>query len=335
MSRDLSVYLQQVVFEVDEEGGGLRLDHFLVDRVFWRSRTDLQARIKRGAVLLNDRQTKASARLAEGDAVTVIVSPEDLPDQDPSKIALEILREDDHVVALNKQPGVIVHPTGRHVYDTLMNALWLRYRSTGEADRGVKPEVVHRLDRDTSGVIVFAKTPEAKKVLQDAFEARRPEKTYLALAEGVIAEDRFDVGEPLGPDENARIRIKICVRPDGAPSRTTFEVIQRFANHTLVRCRLHTGRQHQIRVHLAHVGHPIVADPLYGNPCGVGRDDADEPIVDRQVFHAATLSLTHPITDDPMFLEAPLPADMQSLVDHLAAGGSWRHTADNQSSRWA
>lgn len=335
MSRDLSQFLEEVAFRVDVESAGLRLDHFLVDKVFWRSRTDLQARVKRGSVLVNDVAAKVSARLSAGDLVRVRVSPEDLPDQDPSSIALEVLAEDEHFVALDKQPGVIVHPIGRHVYDTLMNALWLRYRESGEADRGVRPEVVHRLDRDTSGVIVFAKTPAAKKTLQDLFEARVPEKTYLALAEGRVAEDRFDVGAPIGPDEHARIRLKMCVRDDGQPSRTTFEVVERFADHTLLRCRLHTGRQHQIRVHLAWAGHAIVADPLYGDPRGVGLPGGGDPLVDRQALHASTLSLTHPATGEPLFLEAPLPADMAALIDVLARGGEWAHGADNQSARWS
>lgn len=334
MSRDLSQFLEEVVFDVDEDGAGLRLDHFLVDRVFWRSRTDLQARVKRGGVLLNGAVTKASARLSAGDRIRIHVSPQDLPDQDPSRIALALLHEDEHLVALDKQPGVIVHPTGRHVYDTLMNALWLRYRSSGEAAGGTRPEVVHRLDRDTSGVIVFAKTPAARKTLQDAFEARVPEKTYVALVEGRVGADRFDVGAPIGADEGARIRIKMCVRDDGRPSRTTFEVMRRFADHTLVRCRLHTGRQHQIRVHLAHAGHPVVADPIYGDPRGVGAAGSEEPLIDRQALHAATLALTHPATGEPLFLEAPLTDDMAAIAGLLSTGGAWRHTADNQSSRW-
>ena len=138
---------------------------------------------------------------------------------------LQVLHEDDAICVLDKAPGVLVHPTGRHVYDTIMNALFLRYRKSGEADKGVQPHVVHRLDRDTTGVLVVAKSEEVKQALQDEFESRRPQKHYVALVEGVIADDTGTVDAPIGRDEEAAIRLKMRIDPNGARAVTDLSLI--------------------------------------------------------------------------------------------------------------
>ncbi len=330
MAKDLSQFLQEVKFQVKDEDVDLRLDHFLVDKIFWRSRSDLQARIKRGAVLLEGKTTKPSSRLKLGDEVVVIVSPEDLPDQDPRDITIETIFENDQVIVVNKQAGVLVHPIGRHVYDTLMNALHLRFRHEG---KNTEPHVVHRLDRDTSGVLVVAKNQEAKQHLQQIFQNRHPRKEYLALVEGVIQEDKGEITASLGPDEKAEIRIKMCVRKDGQKCRSLWHVVERFPHHTLVRVAIETGRQHQIRLHLRHIGFPVVADPLYGDPRSVGRL-GEEPILERQALHAALLELQIPGAPGAQEFQAPLPQDMADVVEILRAGESLVQSRDVQSSRW-
>ena len=335
MGRDLSQFLEEVVLVAAEDDDGTRLDHFLADRMFWRSRTDIQARIRRGAILVNGAHAKPATRIRAGDRVTVRVTPADLPDQDPADVALDVLFEDDDLIAIDKRPGVVVHPTGRHVYDTIINALWLRFRKSGQLERGVRPEVVHRLDRNTSGVLVVAKRGEAKKALQRAFETREPVKEYLALVGRDALDERGVIDAPLGRDEDAEVRIRMTVRPDGGRSRTSWSVVERFEGHALLHARLHTGRQHQIRVHLAHLGHPIVCDPLYGDPRGIGLADPDAPaILDRQGLHAARLRLEHPTTRHPLDLEAPVPADMASLLEALRARRAIAHKADRQSHVW-
>jgi 23S rRNA pseudouridine1911/1915/1917 synthase len=330
MPKDLSEIVDKVVFKVDAEDAGARLDHFLADKVGWRSRTELQERIKSGTVTLNGAPAKVSQRVRKGDAVVIAVAPRDVGDQDPGAIALEILYEDDAIVVLAKQAGLVVHPTGIHVYDTLMSALWLRYRETPGAG---EPHVVHRLDRNTSGVIAVARTAAAKQALQRQFEKRAPKKSYLAICDGVVETAGGEIDAPLARDSRSEIKLKMCVDPGGAPSRTSYEVIERFARHTLVRARPLTGRQHQIRVHLGSIGHPVLCDPLYGDPRSLGTAGGLE-ILARQALHAESLEIEHPSTRELMVFTAPLTPDMGALLDALRRGERILHLGDQQSARW-
>lgn len=330
MAKDLSKFLEEVRFTVGEKDCDLRLDHFLVDKIFWRSRSDLQDRIKKGRILLRGEKTKPSARLKLNDEVVVIVTRADLPDQDPRSIAVDTIYENDEVIVVNKQAGVLVHPIGRHVYDTLMNALSLRFKESGT---GEEPHVVHRLDRDTSGVIVVAKTHSAKQTLQDVFHDRHPRKEYLAIVEGVIPDDSGEITAPLGRDEQAEIKLKMCVREDGQASHSHWSVEERFAEHTLVRVQIKTGRQHQIRVHLLYLGFPIVADPLYGDPRSVGLF-GEEPLLERQALHAALLEVELPGVSGLGEYCADLPEDLESVLAALRRGQTLVKTRDVQSSRW-
>ncbi len=333
-NRDLSVPLDRFVFRVEDEEAGLRLDHALMDRIHWRSRNDLQARVRTGGVLVNGRPTKASRRLRAGDEIAVLIRPEDLPDQDPARVPLDVLHEDDHVIVLDKAAGVLVHPIGRHVLDTLVNALWLRFKRSGEAASGVEPHVVQRLDRNTSGVLVLAKTKAAKIALQDVFERRLARKSYLAWVEGTPTTDTGSIRAPLARDREGEIRIRMRVDPSGAPSRTDFEVLERHDDASLVRFHLHTGRQHQIRVHAAHMGHPLLADPLYGDPRDVGVDGDAEPRLCRQALHAERLVLPHPSGRGELDLSAPLPEDLSAMGDGLREGRRLRRFEDRQSGAW-
>ncbi len=330
MAKDLSKHLEEVRFFAKQEDCDLRLDHFLVDKVFWRSRSDIQERIRKGGVLLRGVKSKPSARLRLGDEVVVIVRAEDLPDQDPQDIPIAPLFENDSIIVVNKQAGILVHPSGRHVYDTLINALHLRFKKErGSADA----HVVHRLDRDTSGVLVVAKTQAAKQYLQQVFQNLHPRKEYLAIVEGRMTQDEGEITAAIGPDDKAEIRIKMCIRDDGQNCRSIWNVEERFENHTLVRVRIETGRQHQIRVHLAHISHPIVADPLYGNPMSVGVL-GEAPLLERQALHAAFLAIEIPGASGMQEFRAPLPKDMQATVDHLRLGGDLVGLRDIQSARW-
>ncbi|MFT7617779.1 MAG: 23S rRNA pseudouridine1911/1915/1917 synthase [Planctomycetota bacterium] len=330
MAKDLSKYLEEVRFVAGEKDCELRLDHFLMGKIFWRSRSDIQDRIKKGKILLRGAKSKASARLKLNDEVIVVITQEDLPDQDPRSIEINLIFENDEVVIVNKQAGVVVHPIGRHVYNTMLNALALRFK---KAQTGEHPHVVHRLDRDTSGVLVVAKTQAAKKTLQEVFEERHPRKEYLAIVEGVIKEDEGEINAPLGRDDKADIRLKMCVREGGQTSRSHWFVEERFAAHTLVRVRIETGRQHQIRVHLLHLGFPVVADPLYGDPRSVGLF-GEEPLLERQALHAALLQIKVPGTPIESEYCAGLPEDMNSVIEALRRGETLTKSRDVQSSRW-
>lgn len=333
MARDLSEPIKKLEFVIQKDDAGSRLDHFLSDRVSWRSRSDLQDRIRTGTVRLNDRPAKAAQKLRAGDVVTIHVRPDDIPDQDPAAIPVDIVFEDDTMIVVNKQAGLVVHPTGAHVYDTLMNALWLRDKRAG---RVPDLHVVHRLDQDTSGILAVARTLESKALLQEQFESREPRKSYLALCEGVVARDSDDIDLPIGRDEVAEIRIKMRTGPGLQPSLTSFEVVERFAAHTLVRAFPHTGRQHQIRVHLAAIGHPIVCDPLYGDPraLAVLQDGAPIDILARHGLHASTLDIRHPTTHAEQRFEAPLAADIRAVLIALRSAARLLKTVDRHAGRW-
>jgi 23S rRNA pseudouridine1911/1915/1917 synthase len=312
--RDLSRAQTQVEYRAGAADAGRRLDAFLQEHVFWRSRTDLQRRIREARVLVDGKPARKNSRLQPGQVVTVFVDEVAAAAEVPvASIPIEILFEDEHLVALDKAAGTVVHPVGRHVLDTVINALHVRYR---EAGRDVVPMIVHRLDRETSGVLVLAKNPEARKRLGAHFETRRVAKSYLAVVAGVVRDDRGAIDLPIGSDPHSEIRLKMACVPEGRPSLTEFEVLARGRGWSLVRCRPRTGRQHQIRVHLAAIGHPILADALYGTagPMRGGDLDPDAPeperiLLARHALHAESLEFDHPATGARMRLEAPPPPD--------------------------
>lgn len=322
--RDLSAPLDRLRFGVEDPAEqGERLDHFLMGRLRWRSRTSIVALLGEGKVRLNGAQvSKKATRLRPGDVVEVEVPP---PEEEVRHEALAaeleraILFEDEHLLAVAKPAGLVVHPVGRIRANTLIQALhWLvrHARPASASGEPVIPRICHRLDRDTSGVLVVAKRAAARAALQAVFEGREAEKEYVAVVAGRVAADAGEVDLPLGPAEDAPLDLMMAVRPDGVPARTSYWTTERFAAASWVRFRLHTGRQHQIRVHAQALGHPVLCDPLYGDG-QVRWPAAGEPVIARQALHAARLAFCHPMTHEPLELRAPLPADMQALLAGL------------------
>ncbi len=356
---------------------GKRLDKYLTDRITFMSRNQLQKLITDGGVTVNGRSPKPSTKLAAGDVVEVVIPPPPPPGVQPEDIPLDVMFEDEHLIVLNKQADIIVHPARSHLSGTLINALafHFKHRSAGGLStvggEFARPGVVHRLDRDTTGCIVFAKQDQAHWKLGHQFEHRRVDKRYLALVHG-IPEPASDVIElPIGPHPSREkgYREKHVVRHDelGKPSVTIYRVRETYrprANHAapapvaartpvnpgwrapdaappsrprsgtpselaLVELELKTGRTHQIRVHLSHLGWPIVGDDMYG-----GRPllDADgRPILERQALHAATLAFRHPADERPLVFSAPMRGPLRagveflrrhSIVERLAAPGA-------------
>jgi 23S rRNA pseudouridine1911/1915/1917 synthase len=219
---------------------------------------------------------------------------------------------------------MVVHPAKGHWTGTMVNALQFHFDRLSTVGGEERPGIVHRLDRDTSGLLIVARDDRAHKALAAQFEARTIKKEYLAIVSGVVGRDSDYVERPIGPHPTHRERMAIRLPEDGGRDAVTFyEVLERFPAHTLVRCHPHTGRTHQIRVHLTHIGHPIVADKLYA-----GRDrltradlnpgaDPDAVLIDRQALHAHQLRLAHPTTAEPLHLTAPIPADFQRVLDAL------------------
>jgi len=313
-------------FIVHPNQAGMRLDRFLGMKMPYRSRARIQQMIREREITADGRRVDQSYRVKAFEEVRVPLPP---PPQDAERIAeipLDILYEDDLLIVLNKQPNIVVHPSGRHLYDTLINALHLRYRDLNDPEKDIIPKLAHRVDRETSGVLLAVKTRRHERGAPLSFEKLDVVKEYLVLAEGVVSKDSFEIDQPLckEPDKNPNIALMI-VHPHGLPARTGVTVLERFPGFTLLRCRLYTGRQHQIRAHLRHIGHPVVCDKLYGVRKELRLSDLrpmegngeDVVLLDRQALHSWRLAFTHPVTGRYVTFEAPLPDDMARTIEAL------------------
>ena len=309
-----------------------RLDKYLTDRIGFMSRNQLQRVIEGGGVLVNDRVPKSSTTLRLGDVVQVVIPPPPPTEIQPEDIPLEVMFEDEHLLVVNKSPDIIVHPARSHLKGTMVNALAGHFRRSGGALSSVgtefaRPGVVHRLDRHTSGVIVFAKTDEAHWRLGRQFEHRQVDKRYLAVVHGRVEPDADVIDLPLGPHPSREkgYREKYVVRHDeqGKQAVTVVRVRERYGrDFSLLELDLRTGRTHQIRVHLSHLGWPIVGDDMYG---GRAYEEGGRVVIARQALHAAMLSFTHPILGTRLTFTAPLRGDMAGLVRSLRARGPVEH----------
>lgn len=308
-----------------------RLDRYLVDRIPFMSRTALQRLVDEDAVLVNGRTPKASTKLRLGDTVEVVLPPPPSNEIPPEEIPLEVLHEDDDLIVLNKQPDIIVHPARAMKSGTIVNALSWRFRhqSSGAlstvGEEFARPGVVHRLDRFTTGAMVAAKSDTAHWRLGHQFQARTVDKRYLAIVHGEVRRDHDLIDLPLG--RHPRIFDRYAVRHDesGKEARTIYRVRERYDGYTLVELELLTGRTHQIRIHLAELGHPIVGDDYYGGRrlsrgtvVPKGEDEPgrsrDEPLMARQALHAARLEFDHPIAGDRRVFVAPLWNDIAEML---------------------
>ena len=286
-------------FEVDESLHGQRLDKAMVVRAPEFSRSHLQTLIDRGLVRVDGvAASSASRKLRLGQSVAVELRPtEESRAFVAQAMNLNVIFEDDHLLVIDKPAGLVVHPAPGNWQGTLLNGLLARH---ADASRLARAGIVHRLDKDTSGLMVVARTLEAMTVLARAIAAREVRREYMALVHGEVSAVPFEIDAPIGRDPVSRIRMAVV--SGGRPSRTGVTRIGFDGAVSAVRCRLHTGRTHQIRVHLASRGHPLVGDALYGGRPALG--------MSRQALHAVRLGFVHPVTGRPVDLEAPLPTDM-------------------------
>ena len=304
---------------------GWRLDLFLAHHFPDYSRVHLRRVITAGGVKVDGGGGKPNLRLRPGQRVSIVLPeiPREAPH--PEEIPLDILYEDDWLAVINKPPGMVVHPARGHWSGTLASALQYHLGpKLSESGGPTRPGIVHRLDRDTSGVILVARHDQAHARLAAQFEARSIEKEYFALVLGVPDRDRDLVSQPIG--FHPQQREKMAIRRDDPNSRsaeTFFEVIERFDGFASMRLLPKTGRTHQLRVHLNHIGHPVLCDRQYGGRSQITRgeirrDAADTLVLlDRQALHARRLKLTHPATGEPLQIEAPLPDDMAAVLTEL------------------
>jgi len=292
---------------------GKRLDHFLQEKLPDRSRARLQAWIKAGQVTVNHAPAKASLTLRGGERIQVTPSappplraaPEDLP--------VEILYEDAAVVAVNKPAGLVVH-AGNGVHDgTLVNRLVHHFQGLSQVAGDLRPGIIHRLDRGTSGVLLVARTDAAHRALAAQFAARGVEKIYLALVQGRVRDDTGRIEKPIARDPVHRTRMTARLAT-GRSALTDFRVLERFENFTYLEVRIGTGRTHQIRVHLASIGHPVAGDKLYGARPAAGGGFMGEA---RIFLHAWRISFTSPATSQRVTVEAPLPLELEEWLTRL------------------
>ena len=317
--------VEELKVTVPPSSAGERLDRYLASQLPSLSRTRLTALIQQGLVRVRGECARPSRRVAGGDVVEVRIPPREPLRAAPVEAPLEILYEDDDLIAVNKPAGMVVHPGAgaQQGVPTLAGALVHRYGPLSKAGGADRPGIVHRLDKGTSGAIVVARNDQAHRALAEQFAARSVEKVYLALVHGTMKEPGGSIRLAVARDLRRRTRMTTRRRPaEGRASHTDWRALAAIGPFTLVEAILHTGRTHQIRVHFSALGHPVVGDALYGAPKVAVADGKPLPALGRNFLHAARLAFSHPRTGRRLELRAPLPAELLAFLDALrkAAG---------------
>lgn len=296
---------------VGREHARQRLDRFLALALPQFSRSRLQALIEQGLVRLNGKDSRARELVRDGDAVRIEIPAAEKIDAQPESIALEILFEDEDLLVINKPAGMVVHPGAGNREHTLVNGLLAHCTSLSGIGGKERPGIVHRLDKETSGCLVVAKNDAAHRGLSKQFAERTMKKTYLALVSGRLKKSSGVIDAPIARHPVHRQKMAIAKSARGRSAKTEYRVLRSDKEMSLVECDLHSGRTHQIRVHLAHLGNPVVGDKLYAS-----KTAGDFP---RQMLHAWRLGFAHPLSHELKEFEAPLPADMAGLVEKLTS----------------
>jgi 23S rRNA pseudouridine1911/1915/1917 synthase len=302
---------------------GRRLDLFLAERVPELSRTRIQELIREGHVRVDGHIAKVSQRVAAGETIEIEVLPRPALEALPEDLPLDLLYVDDDFVIVNKPAGMVVHAGAGHSRGTLVNALLHRLGKLSEAGGALRPGIVHRLDRETSGAMVVARNDKAHEHLSEQFRSRNVRKIYLALVHGKMPRDSGTIALPISRDPRRRTRMTARATK-GRHARTDWRVIARLDRCTLVEAVLHTGRTHQIRAHFSATGHPVVGDTLYDAPRGLRAGTRNLPHLERNFLHAARIGFSHPSSGAWVEVRAPLPRDLRVYFDQLGASLGWR-----------
>ena len=311
---------QHWVFEVQAEDTGTRLDKYLTAHMPELSRSQLQRLIQEGRVGLAQGAATASYRVRGGDVITLDVPPPRPARLTAEPLALQIVYEDEALLVIDKPPGLVVHPAPGHASGTLVNALLFHCRTLSGIGGEERPGIVHRLDKDTSGLLLVAKHDRSHRHLAAQLKTRQLQRRYVALVRGRLPALQGSIDAPLGRHPQQRQKMAVVERY-GRAARTHYQVLEAWGPLSLVRLTLETGRTHQIRVHLAHIGHAVIGDPVYGSgPLRLPGHTALEQVLrafPRQALHAEEIRFQHPESGEWCTFTAPLPADMATLLEHV------------------
>ncbi len=304
---------EKVFFDiVDDEDDGERLDKWIANIHPGYSRNYLQALISDGKVTIDGKViTKNSYRIVAGTSIEMTIPESEIPDIEPWDHPLDIIYEDDDIIIVNKPKNMVVHPAPGHYNDTLVNALVYYCNDTLSGINGViRPGIVHRIDKDTTGSLIVCKNDKAHAAIAGQLKVHSIKRTYRAIVCGVIDQDELTVSGFIGRDPRDRMKFTVTDDMHGKSAITHVKVLNRFKNHTEVECRLETGRTHQIRVHMDHIRHPVLGDPLYGHDLGM-----KTPMkLEGQCLHAYIIGFEHPSTGEYMEFSAPLPEYYEKLL---------------------
>lgn len=294
-------------YELIAQAGGQRLDKYLAEEMADLSRSRIKELVQAGEVLVNGKKSKVSYKVQKGDLIQVTVLPLEPLKLEAENIPLDIVYEDEDVIVVNKPQGMVVHPAAGHPSHTLVNALLYHTRDLADSPEGFRPGIVHRIDKDTSGLLMVAKNAAARESLEKQLAAKSNKRQYLAIVHGNFAEEEGTIDAPIG--RNPKDRKQMAVVEKGKSAVTHFKVLEQYQGYSLVECQLETGRTHQIRVHMAYIGHPLAGDPLYGprkTLAGHG-----------QFLHAKTLGFEQPSTGEWLEFSVQPPEIFQQTVADL------------------
>lgn len=299
--------MKEINFTIEESAKG-RLDKVIAENVADLTRSQVQSLIKKGQILVNDAPTTNRYQVKPNDQVIIKLPDPVAIDVQPEKMDLDIVYEDDDVIVVNKPQGMVVHPAPGHDHGTLVNGL-LAHTPLATINGELRPGIVHRIDKDTSGLLMVAKNDQALVSLSKQLKDKTNQRKYWAIVHGNIKEDTGTINAPIG--RSKKDRKKMAINEEGRPAVTHFKVLERFGEYTLIECQLETGRTHQIRVHLKYIGHPVAGDPLYG-PRKTLKGKG-------QFLHAKLLGFKHPRTGEEMVFEVDPPAIFQTTLKKLRA----------------
>lgn len=302
--------MSEYCFTVEAEQENERLDKYLNNLLTECSRTYIQKLIKEGSVTVNDKPVKASLLLHMEDEVSITVPQPVLPEIRPQDIPLDIIYEDDDLIVINKPKNMVVHPAAGHFDNTLVNAVMYHCKGHLSGINGVmRPGIVHRIDKDTTGLLVICKNDVCHNDIAVQLKEHAIQRTYHAVVCGIIKENEGTIDQPIGRHPNDRKKMSVNHK-NGKPAITHYQVLERFSQYTYIKCNLETGRTHQIRVHMASLGHPLLGDEIYGKKSARFQTDG-------QTLHAKTLGFIHPSTKEPVMFDSPLPEYFERILTVL------------------